>query len=205
MNRLFITSIVTLIGCGNAKFSICPKQEVVQPFDVEAYQGTWYEIAATNIQRLTFQRGCRCTYAQYELKEDESGKYVEVNNTCLRDEGSDEDQSILGRATLTSVNQEGEFAVGFGENSGFSFGAIYENGANYLVLKQGIDPSTNEQYTVVGAPCKLLAWVLSRSTKMSDETYNDIKKFLRSRGYWTFAIGLRRTFQDDDVCESVRA
>eukprot|EP00121_Abeoforma_whisleri_P000749 Awhi_evm1s662 len=100
-----MSSIVQLFTCWAFLLSffpstyamICKEQEVVADFDLGDYQGQWYEIANTIIQRMSFQKNCQCTTATYTLATDSES--VVVNNTCLNSQ-TNEYETTLGSATM---------------------------------------------------------------------------------------------------------
>eukprot|EP01134_Creolimax_fragrantissima_P002205 CFRG2205T1 len=173
---------------------ICPEQEVVDPFNLTSYMGTWYEIATTFVPRITFEKGCSCTYANYQIEDDGN---VKVNNTCLTNEGA---YSTIGEAT-TEDPTKGEFKVSFGDAD---IAPFVGDQPNYLILYQGIDEESDAQYTIVGSPCKLIAWILSRSTTMSETAYADAREILTEKGYKLFFLRLRETDQDATLCDPIR-
>ncbi|KNC85570.1 hypothetical protein SARC_02259 [Sphaeroforma arctica JP610] len=173
---------------------LCLSQHVVDPFDLEAYQGRWYEIAVTDIPRQSFQRGCECTFAEYFIKEDGN---VQVNNTCLKD---GEPYSIIGEATAEDPTV-GALSVSFGENDISKF---IGDAPNYLILDQAVDAMTGAQYTVVGSTCNAIAWILSRSPSMSQVAYNRARSTLQHRGYPLKLLNLKPSQQNDAICAPVR-
>ena len=45
----------------------CPNVSVVTGFDLNQYLGQWHEIAVSQIPRLTYEKDCDCTTANYSL------------------------------------------------------------------------------------------------------------------------------------------
>ncbi|KNC80668.1 hypothetical protein SARC_06982 [Sphaeroforma arctica JP610] len=177
-------------------FAACViEQEVVDPFDIDGYMGTWYEIATNDLVRNTFEQGCKCTTANYELFDNGT---VQVKNTCIRD---GEPYEIIGAATAEDP-EKGAFTVSFGDDN---LGAP-SLGENYLILAQGNDAANDDaQYTVVGSVCNAIGWILSRSATMSEEAYAEAVAIFEERGYKpnSEAFNLQKS-QDEDFCAPIQ-
>lgn len=180
---------------------LCRQQDLAPSFNLTSYQGTWFEIASTVIQRLTFQKNCECTTATYTLTPE---NYVQVDNVCY-DTSKNSVNPVIGKATPVLSADKPAFEVSFpGAPDGFNK-ILYEGGANYLLLKRDVDPVTGTEYAIIGAPCRLFAWILARAPKLSDEAYEGARNFLsKERGYPVTLLQLKKTNQDDDYCKPVR-
>ncbi|HMT29992.1 MAG TPA: lipocalin family protein, partial [Bacteroidia bacterium] len=87
MKRLHILLfffLTLLSSCSN------PPLETVQSVELERYMGTWFEIASIP---ASFQKGCSCSKADYQLSEDKT--YVKVINSCIK---KGKQGAVLGKA-----------------------------------------------------------------------------------------------------------
>jgi apolipoprotein D and lipocalin family protein len=164
----------------------CPKNPVVQNFDVAAYLGTWYEI-----QRYPdyFQGEGECVKAEYSLKDDGT---VKVLNSMLVLPNT-ERESVEGLAVVSfpeAVPLEGKLNVTFGGAPAFSnYWVLDTDYTNYSVVWTCIDGANLLKAEE--------SWILSRRPYL-DGVYKDkvntvIKKYLKESKY-------RKTIQDDATC-----
>uniref|UniRef100_A0A0G4IG73 Lipocalin/cytosolic fatty-acid binding domain-containing protein n=1 Tax=Chromera velia CCMP2878 TaxID=1169474 RepID=A0A0G4IG73_9ALVE len=79
--------------------------------DLNKYAGKWYEIAASYIPKLTFEKDCQCTTAEYELSKEYGNPFVKVKNTCTK-KNTGEENVAIGKATPVEVVSETGVTVG---------------------------------------------------------------------------------------------
>ncbi len=145
-------------------FSSCSNEqlETVQHVDVKKYMGKWYEIASFP---QSFQKGCSCTVAEYELME--NGK-VKVTNSCTTPEKK---KKSIGKAWVTDKKTNAKLKVQF----------FWPFSGKYWI----IDLAEDYSYAVVGHPNREYLWILSRTPQMDNATYEDILKKVKQKGFDT--------------------
>jgi apolipoprotein D and lipocalin family protein len=144
--------------------------QVVPSVDVKRYCGLWYEIA-----RLpnSFQKKCaRDVTATYTLLDDGD---ITVVNRCRKENG--EFMEAAGKARRMSTDEpnsklEVRFAPAFLSFLPFVWG-------DYWI----VDLASDYSYAVVGEPARKYLWILARSPKMSQETYDGIILRIKEQGY----------------------
>jgi apolipoprotein D and lipocalin family protein len=150
IRAIALTTLMTVVAAtGLASCTLIPPAPLptVTSVDLPRYMGNWYEIAKLPNR---FQASCASdTVARYRLKEDG----VEVFNRCRHADGSVD--SIRGRATVVPGSAGSRLRVSF-------FWPIY---GDYWVL--ALDPAY--ETVLVGAPSRKYAWILSRSTTLSED------------------------------------
>lgn len=166
----------------------CPDQKVVASVDLNKYQGKWYEIASSLIIRSTFERNCKCVTAEYALNA--TAGEVSVLNTCVKKD-TDVVDRIQGVAKpVDPTSDKGRFQVSF-PSVPFGGGKIL-NFPNYIVIKIYGD----YEQVLVGAPCRSLLWILSRTPTIPEEKYNEILDYASSVGYNLGFLQVKKTIQD---------
>lgn len=136
--------------------------ETVQYVDIEKYMGKWYEIASFP---QSFQKGCSCTTADYELME--NGKVVVVNS-CNTPEKR---KVSTGKAWVTDKETNAKLKVQF----------FWPFSGKYWI----IDLAEDYSYAVVGHPNRDYLWILSRTPKMDKQTYDGILERVTAKGFDT--------------------
>lgn len=126
-------------------------------FDLERYQGRWYELVR---KPHFFEKGMSHVVATYTLRPD--GK-IGVTN-----EGVKKGKPKKATATARTTDIPGQLMVTF-----FIFPGEYN------ILEVGPDYS----YSVVGGGSPKYLWVLSRTPSLPKETMDGIFARLRERGY----------------------
>ncbi len=152
--------------------------QTVDNVDLKKYAGRWYEIASYPTR---FQKGCRCTTADYELAE--SNKFVVVVNRCIRfRNGKSKISRIKGKA----------FAVEGSNNARLKVRFFWPFSGDYYIIGLADDYS----WALVGNPSRKYLWILSRESYMPTDTYNYIVGLARKKGYDTKLI--QKTPQECD-------
>ena len=137
----------------------------ITSFDLDRYQGLWYEIARYD---HSFERGLVGSTAEYSLRDD--GKIKVLNSGHLNTLDGPYKESI-GKAKARKNGTPGQLQVSF-------FGPFY---GDYDILELAPDYS----YSVVGSSSPKYLWILSRTPQMSTTTKDKILRNLRQRGYDT--------------------
>ncbi len=142
----------------------------VEKVDLTRYAGKWYEIA---LLPNRFQAQCisdtNATYVQL------ADGTIEVTNRCRLQDGTTE--SIVGAARsakgdVTGAKLQVRFAPWY-----LSFLPMVWG--NYWVTELDAD----YKYAVVSEPSKKFLWVLSRTPKLDEATYEGILKRLSAKGF----------------------
>lgn len=135
---LLISSLLSL-SC-----SVSPPAGVrpVEPFTVDRYLGTWYEIARLD---HPFERGLDQVTAQYILRSDGSIKVINSGFSAAKQRWK---QSI-GKARFLGSPQTASLKVSF-------FGPFY-GGYHVIALDEGY------RYALVAGPSRDYLWILSRT------------------------------------------
>ena len=149
-----------LAACDEAETSTL---QAVPTVDVDAYMGTWYEIANFPMR---FQEGCTGTTATYAL----AGDQVSVINRCFKDSLDGKETVANGRARIVDTESNAKLEVSF-------FGPFW---GDYWI----IDLADDYSYAVVGHPDRSYLWILSRTPQMDPRVYEGIVQRLKDEsGY----------------------
>ena len=134
------------------------------PFvDLNKYAGKWYEIASFP-QR--FQKDCHCTTAEYTI----TGKgHVIVENRCNRDSINGKQSYIKGKAFVEKNSGNAKLKVQF----------FWPFTGKYWI----IDLATDYSYAVVAHPNRKYLWILCRTPKMPEKTYQEILSRLIKKNF----------------------
>lgn len=154
--------ILSLITLAISSAAVAQKAELttVPYVDVDRYLGKWYEIASFP-QR--FQKGCNCTTAEYYLHPD---GYIKVENKCLKD----------GKLKVATAKAKIKDTV---TNAKLSVQFFWPFSGKYWI----IDLADDYSYAVVGHPNREYLWILARSPKMDDQTYQGILNRVQQKGF----------------------
>ncbi len=155
-------NLILLISMTAAIVKAQPLQ-TVPAVDLNKYAGKWFEIASYP-QR--FQKGCHCTTAEYTVSEN---GYVIVENKCNRDSVNGKQSYIKGKAFVEKNSGNAKLKVQF----------FWPFKGKYWI----IDLADDYSYAVVSHPNREYLWILSRTPKMSDETYNQILARLKEKQF----------------------
>ncbi|KZN35764.1 lipocalin family protein [Pseudoalteromonas luteoviolacea] len=165
LNRLnlsvtcFIWSALILQGCTGLPEGVQP----VKSFDVQKYQGVWYEIARLDHR---FERGMGNVTATYEVQAD--GSVSVLNRGYVSELG--QWKQAQGVAKFVSASTVGHLKVSF-------FGPFY---GSYVVFK--LDKE-QYQYAYVTSYNKDYLWLLSRTPQVSEAVLADFHHTVKSLGY----------------------
>ncbi len=159
---LGLGSIALLSACQN----LTPPRGVtpVTHFDIERYQGQWFEVARLENR---FEKGLTDVTATYRLKEDNS---VEVINRGYSPTKKRWAESI-GKARFTGQTNVAALKVSF-------FGPFY---ASYNVIALDADYQT----ALVCGPNRSYLWILSRRATLSSATRKQLITQAQQAGFAT--------------------
>ena len=134
----------------------------VDQVDLSKYEGKWYEIA-----RLpqSYQEGCECTTAKYEVINEEE---VKVVNRCYQPAESEWKESD-GKA----------FPVVGSDNSKLKVQFFWPFKGDYYIIELDKD----YQYAMVGNPKRDALWILSRNKRLNQDTYNRLVEKANGLGF----------------------
>ncbi|MFD1770322.1 lipocalin family protein [Sphingobacterium suaedae] len=136
--------------------------QVVQPFDVKAYAGEWYEVARFDFDE---EKHLREVTANYELKDD--GKIQVINRGF--DTVQQEWKEAVGKATFVDDTTAGALKVSF-------FGPFY-SGYNVALLEGSYE------YALVFGEDKDHMWILSRTPSIPEDIKVKFLEKARQTGY----------------------
>lgn len=148
-NLCILCVIITISFCSCSN----PELPTVPNVEVEKYMGTWYEIASFP---SSFQKGCSCSKADYQLSDDKS--YVKVINSCIK---KGKQGAVLGKAFVVEGSGNAKLRVQF----------FWPFKADYYIIALADDYS----YAMVGHPNREYLWILSRSKIMDENIFNQLK------------------------------
>lgn len=139
----------------------------VKYVDLKKYVGLWYEIAKIPNK---FQKQCvKGTTAKYILNEEGE---IKVINSCIDKDG--ENDVAEGVARVVDKRSNAKLEVSF-----VSFLGWRPFWGDYWII--GLDD--NYQWAVVGTPNRKYGWILSRTTKLDENTLQIIFQVLEKNGY----------------------
>lgn len=150
---------LVLAGCGGDHAPL----PTVEHVDLDRYLGTWYEIAR---YPAPFQEGCVATRATYSPRD---GGGIRVLNQCRVETLDGELREAEGRAKVVDRDTNAKLKVSF-------FWPFY---GDYWVLGLGPD----YEWALVGEPSRRYLWILSRSPRLDDATFEEIVGRLPALGY----------------------
>lgn len=159
--RTLILLVLTLLA--TACTGIPPGHQVVKPFQLDRYLGTWYEVARLD---HGFERGLNRVTATYSLRDDGG---VRVINRGQDEQG--EWREAEGRAYFVGDSDEGRLKVSF-------FGPFY-GGYNVIDL----DP--DYQLSLVTSYNHDYLWILSRSPNPPKEKVDALIAKAKGLGFAT--------------------
>ncbi len=167
LQLIFMVFALVISGCAVTT----PPPTTAKSVNLSSYMGKWYEIASFPNR---FQRGCRCTMAQYTLRNDGT---VAISNTCLK--GNNQ-----------SLAQGKAWVAERGDNSKLKVQFFWPFRANYWILAV----SPNYQYALVGTPNRKYLWLLARHPSMAQGDYQQWIMIAKQKGY--DVTKLQRTMQN---------
>ncbi|MEK7258576.1 MAG: lipocalin family protein [Pseudomonadota bacterium] len=159
-NFLILLVVLMLAGCTGAPPG---GLQIVQNFDLQRYQGDWFEIARLDHR---FERGLSQVSANYTVQEDNS---VRVTNRGFN-ENSQEWEEAIGKAKFVAAPDQGALKVSF-------FGPFY-GAYNIVALDQ-----ENYQWVMVTGPSYDYLWILARQPTLDAVVYGRLVEIAANAGF----------------------
>jgi apolipoprotein D and lipocalin family protein len=139
--------------------------QTVERVDLEKYLGRWYDLASYPV---SFQKGCRCTTAEYELVGGK--KYIRVVNRCVKFKNGKSKISVArGKAFVVEGSGNARLKVQF----------FWPFRGDYYIIGLADDYS----WAIVGHPQRKYLWILSRESYMPTDLYNHLLQVIKEKGY----------------------
>jgi apolipoprotein D and lipocalin family protein len=168
--KYFLLQFLSLFFFAQAQVQFpgnCPNLSVVEPFDLQKYLGTWYEIEKYPAR---FESGGKCVFAVYTLNPNGT---IQVRNSNIRTETGVYDQ-IIGSARLADpTGKQAKLLVTFPT-------APVQREAPYWVLQTDYD-----YYAIVwsctptGENNMQFLWYLSRTRNPDDDERSHSREIMR--------------------------
>lgn len=162
---LWMAGVAVMAGCANT--SPPPGVEAVTPFDLQRYQGRWYELARLD---HSFERGMTDVSATYTPQADGSVRVVNRGFAAA----SGQWREAVGRALFTGAPTTGSLKVSF-------FGPFY---GGYHVA--ALDP--NYRWALVLGPDTSYCWILARDKQLDAAQRDAIVARAQALGVDTHAL-----------------
>jgi apolipoprotein D and lipocalin family protein len=137
--------------------------ETVEQVDLDRYLGRWYEIAS---YPAWFQKNCTATTADYSMRDD---GLIKVVNSCRKKSLDGKLKQAKGRAKIVDSVSNAKLKVSF-------FGPFW---GDYWIID--LDPEYG--WVVVGEPKRKYLWILSRTPRMDEATFEAILSRMPDMGY----------------------
>lgn len=151
-----------LSSCAQKNTQTNVDMKVVDSLNIEKYLGTWYEITRFN---HSFEKDLVGVTATYSLKK--NGK-IKVLNQGYKFSLDGKHSEAIGKAKIPNPKEPAKLKVSF-------FWFFY---ADYFILEL----DENYQWAMVSSGENYL-WILSRTPKMENETYQMILEKAKKRGF----------------------
>ena len=162
---LWMAGVAVMAGCANT--SPPPGVEAVSPFDLQRYQGRWYELARLD---HSFERGMTDVSATYTPQADGSVRVVNRGFAAA----SGQWREAIGRALFTGAPTAGSLKVSF-------FGPFY---GGYHVA--ALDP--DYRWALVLGPDASYCWILARDKQLDAAQRDAIVARAQALGVDTHAL-----------------
>ena len=161
MKYLLLTLLLLLTSCTGIPNDIKP----VEPFELQRYLGTWYEIARLD---HSFERGLNQITANYTLRDD--GGVKVINRGYSQDEKKWKEAE--GKAYFVDGTNTGYLKVSF-------FGPFYGSYIVFELDKEGYN------YALISGPDKSYFWILARQPQLEPELLQRLIAKAKSLGFAT--------------------
>ncbi|MGB3879868.1 MAG: lipocalin family protein [Diaphorobacter nitroreducens] len=162
---LWMAGVAVMAGCANT--SPPPGVEAVTPFDLQRYQGRWYELARLD---HSFERGMTDVSATYTPRADGSVRVVNRGFAAA----SGQWREAVGKALFTGAPTTGSLKVSF-------FGPFY---GGYHVA--ALDP--DYRWALVLGPDTSYCWILARDKQLDAAQRDAIVARAQALGVDTHAL-----------------
>lgn len=161
MKAYYLLLIVILMACKSQKLELTTISEL----NLNAYTGTWYEIA-----RLpnSFEKGLKCITANYSLNPDGT---IRVLNSGQSIDSPKKQSNAVGKAKMVNPDEPGKLKVSF----------QWPFYGKYWILQLDKD----YQYAIVGTPSGKYLWILCRTSTMDQTILDSLIANCKSYGFNT--------------------
>lgn len=164
MIRTVLFFLIIVYSCNSSYKSMNINTDTVKEVDIKKYMGTWYEIARFPHR---FEKDLTGVTATYSLLE--NGRIKVINQGYKKDLNGKLNKAV-GKAKIPNTKEPGKLKVSF-----FLF--FY---SDYFILE--LD-QVNYTYALIGSSSDKYLWILSRTPKMPENTYNMLLNKAKLRGY----------------------
>jgi apolipoprotein D and lipocalin family protein len=137
---------------------------VASNFDLQRFQGHWYEIA--RVPR-DYDLDCHDTVADYRLT---GQQQLEMHHSCFSGAGNGNQQNFQAVASVDDASVPAKLTLQIGTYA-----------ASYWVL----DVGTDYEYAVIGHPSRTMLWILSRTPDLDATRYDAALSLAAARGFDT--------------------
>ena len=165
---LLILSLLALTSCNSERAALKP-QTSVSSIDLTRYEGRWYEIARFD---MWFQKNCVGVTADYKILATDK---ISVVNSCRLHTLDGELKTATGTARVPDPAYPAQLKVRFDQ-----FGANLFEGDYWVIALD-----KHYKWAVVSSEAGKSLWILSRTPRMNDKTYNKIIADLKTKGIRT--------------------
>ena len=155
--------LLFLTSCIDEKQDLPPIKKVSK-VDINRYLGLWYEIARID---HSFQKDCVASTAEYSLRSDGD---IRVVNTCRKKDIQGDLSIAEGKAWVIDKDTNAWLKVQF----------FWPFRGDYVIID--LD-ERDYRYAVVGHPSRDYLWILSRSSEMDKERFQEIMIRISKQGY----------------------
>jgi apolipoprotein D and lipocalin family protein len=135
---------------------------VASNFDLQRFQGHWYEIA--RVPR-DYDTDCHDTVADYHLT---NPQQLEMHHSCLSGAGTGNVQNFQALASVDDASVPAKLTLQIGSYA-----------ASYWVL----DVGTDYEYALIGHPSRTMLWILSRTPDLDEAHYEHALSIATERGF----------------------
>lgn len=145
------------------------KPQTVKSVDLNRYVGNWFEIARFPNR---FQKQCVGNVsAEYSLQ---PNNRITVINKCLKKDGKIDDAK--GEAKIVDKQTNAKLEVRFAPKFLSFIPLVW---GDYWILELG----KNYEYALVGSPDRKYLWVLSRTPKLDEQIFNNLRQVAQREGF----------------------
>jgi apolipoprotein D and lipocalin family protein len=134
--------------------------------EISRYVGKWYAISSLP---QFFTKNCKAQTADYDVINEQS---ISVLNTCIK--GKDT-TVISGEAVVKNAATNAELIVTFNN----FFTRLFRVEGDYTIIKLDSD----YRYVMIGSKNRKSLWIMSRSTEMPEEAFNEYLKFAQELNF----------------------
>jgi len=147
-----VTLLVALLLSNQKTIGASDPIETVPYVNLEAYMGTWYEIARYENR---FPKKCQAIKVNYQLK----NNYISVLNECITRNSPKENIRLAGIAYVKDPQTNAKLKISF--TPIFKYLGLFAG--DYWIMELDHD----YRYALIGAPDLKYLWIISRTPDLS--------------------------------------